>query len=967
MPPTMHLNTRSKLTSFALKTLTGAVASAVFLSSSAYAAGLGKLTVLSALGQPLNAEIELTSVANDEASGLVAKLAPAEAFRQANIDFNPALLSLRFSVEQRGGRQFIKVTSSQPVNEPFVDMLLELSWGSSGRLVREYTFLLDPVEMRTTQTAQVSAPVDVLSQGSRATGATGTKPNSKADKAAAKAAAAAAAAAAKADAKAEAKADAAPAEPKSQEPRRAGGGAGKNAGESDYQVKRGDTLGKIAAQIKPADISLDMMLVALYRANPDAFAGNNMNRLKSGQILSVPEAAAIKGSDGEARGVVVAHAADFNAYRNKLAGQVASGAADKQPEKTQSATGKITAKVAERPTAANASQDQLKLSKATGPADAAAGKTGALTPEDKIAKERAMAEATKRVKELEKNVGDLEKIVTVKSKNGAAATTPAVPATPAVAPKPSITEAVSTKPPVTAPAVATPPAVVTPPAVTPPVASTPVASTPAVTPPVAADTPPAVAPVAPVAKPVVKPAPPPADPSFFDMLMENIVLVGAVIVALLAGLFGLSKWRERKQVERNPSEPSILGAPTDQAHSLFAETGGQSVDTNNSVFNSSFAPSASQLDTNEVDPVAEADVYIAYGRDAQAEEILKEALRTHPDRYPVRLKLLEIYAARKDQRAFESQASELYGMTKGQGDEWAQAAALGLSIDAMNPLYASAGSNAPAGDAGQPVALADQFDASAIDNGPHSALMDLDLDLGKDDTVTPAPVVAAAPPAKMEEEHTLDFDLGGLSFEPVTNTAPAATPAAEVLDEHHLSFDTPTAAPARVDLVKEETPDMDFNMDFNAPSTSAPAASTVSLSKPAADDFDLDGMNFELPQDTPGAAPSLANGDPFAADRAARAEAAPDFDMHSLDLDLPANASAEATALPDFDDIGSAGNAPAGELTPVQMEMETKLDLAIAYQEIGDKEGARELLDEVIKGGSAAQVAKANDMRIKLA
>ncbi|WP_308613347.1 FimV/HubP family polar landmark protein [Massilia mucilaginosa] len=948
-----------------MKTLTGAVASAVFLSTSAYAAGLGKLTVLSALGQPLNAEIELTSVANDEASGLVAKLAPVEAFRQANIDFNPALLSLRFSVEQRGGRQFIKVTSSQPVNEPFVDMLLELNWGSSGRLVREYTFLLDPVEMRSTQTAQVSAPVDVLSQGSRTSGA---KPNSRADKAAAKAAAAAAAAAARADAKAEQKAEQkteTAAEPKSQEPQRAGG-AGKNAGDSDYAVKRGDTLGKIAAQVKPADISLDMMLVALYRANPDAFAGNNMNRLKSGQILSVPDAAAIKGSDGEARGVVVAHAADFNAYRNKLAGQVAGAAPDKAPEKTQSAAGKITAKVAERPTAANESKDQLKLSKPTGQADAAAGKTGVLTPEDKIAKERAMAEATKRVKELEKNVGDLEKIVTVKSKTGAAVTTPATPAVPAVPPKASITEAVSTKPPVTPPAAVTPPPAVPVPAVTPPAAA-PADATPAVTPPAATETPAVVAPPAPVAKPVVKPAPPPAEPSFFDMLMENIVLVGAAIVALLAGLFGLSKWRERKQVERNPSEPSILGAPTDQAHSLFAETGGQSVDTNNSVFNSSFAPSASQLDTNEVDPVAEADVYIAYGRDAQAEEILKEALRTHPDRYPVRLKLLEIYAARKDQRAFESQASELYGMTKGQGDEWAQAAALGLSIDAMNPLYASAGTSNAAADAPQPVVLADQFDASAIDNGPHSALMDLDLDLGKDNTVAPAPVVAAAP-AKAEEEHTLDFDLGGLSFEPVTNTAPAATPAAEVMDEHHLSFDTPAVTPARVDLAKDSTPEMDFDMDFNAPSTSAPAAGTVSLDKPAADEFDLDGMNFDLPQsNAPDAAPSLANGDPFAADRAARAEAAPDFDMHSLDLDLPAHASAEATALPDFDDIGSAGDAQAGELTAVQMEMETKLDLAIAYQEIGDKEGARELLDEVIKGGSAAQVAKANDMRIKLA
>ncbi|MGO4479922.1 FimV family protein, partial [Massilia sp. 2TAF26] len=152
----MHSTNRPSMKSSALKKLTAAVASALVLSSAAHAAGLGKLTVLSALGQPLRAEIELTAVSSDEASGLVAKLASPDAFRAANIEFNPALLSLRFAVEQRNGRQFIRVSSSQPLNEPFVDMLLELSW-NNGRLVREYTFLLDPAELRATQSAQVAA------------------------------------------------------------------------------------------------------------------------------------------------------------------------------------------------------------------------------------------------------------------------------------------------------------------------------------------------------------------------------------------------------------------------------------------------------------------------------------------------------------------------------------------------------------------------------------------------------------------------------------------------------------------------------------------------------------------------------------------------------------------------------------------------------------------------------------------
>ena len=104
---------------------------------------------------------------------------------------------------------------------------------------------------------------------------------------------------------------------------------------------------------------------------------------------------------------------------------------------------------------------------------------------------------------------------------------------------------------------------------------------------------------------------------------------------------------------------------------------------------------------------------------------------------------------------------------------------------------------------------------------------------------------------------------------------------------------------------------------------------------------------------------------PASASAAPAAATASQFDMSGIDLDLPL-ADNNQTALPDFSDVGQGGQ-DAGELSAVQMEMETKLDLAIAYEEIGDKEGARELLDEVIKGGSSAQVGKANEMRAKLA
>jgi pilus assembly protein FimV len=1004
----------------ALKKLTAAVASALVLSSAAHAAGLGKLTVLSALGQPLRAEIELTAVSSDEAAGLVAKLASPEAFRTANIEFNPALLSLRFAVEQRNGRQFIRVSSAQPLNEPFVDMLLELTW-NNGRLVREYTFLLDPAELRATQSAQVAA-------GEAA------RPRTEAP----------------APAAASSSAPAAPVA--AERPRRGraraadeGGAtpapAGRQRG-SEYRVKPGDSLGRIAGQLKPVDVSLDMMLVALYRANPDAFIGNNMNRLKSGRILSVPDAGSVQAlNEGEAHGVVVAHAADFNAYRNKLAGQVGAAEPVKTPQASQAAGGKISAKVEERPTAANESQDQLRLSKA--PATGAAAKGATSNAEDTIAKQRELEEAQKRVTELERNVNDLEKLTTVKSKGGAEAQQTAAASAAASAPAPAAKPAPHDKP-----------------------AQKKLATI----------------------KPAGKPAA--TEPGLLDFILDNLALVGGGAAALLLGGLLVAQRRKKKDVKAVP-EPSILGVPSEPAHSLFAETGGQSIDTSNSVFNSSFAPSASQLDTNEVDPVAEADVYIAYGRDAQAEEILREALRTHPERYPVRLKLLEIYAARKDQRAFETQAGELYSMTRGQGEEWAQAAALGLSIDPLNPLYATGG--APAAEEAHafgafdatavPVAAAAATTAAAA-VAAHEAMSFDQHFADAMGTAQPAARMAAEPEAfapaavASDDEHTLDFDLGGLAFEPVQAEQPKSAEAEH--GEHVLDFDmggfdaTPATSPAAAaaPAAAEDPLDFSFDMDFDAPAanpvpqpavqpaaqpdaqpletvddltfgdfdladTSHGAAPIEESAAPnsefansdfdmanlakefdlaplpdAAEDtaaatelkdplFDLDSMDFGADAFAPAAAPAAPAANPAPAlsledelfglpnlpdalpnelptatpapvetadyaphDMLEPAKMEADFDFGGFDLDLPGEGG---QALPDLETAAApaAAAAPA-ELSAAHMEMETKLDLAIAYQEIGDKEGARELLEEVIKGGNSEQVTKADAMRAQL-
>lgn len=1020
----------------ALKTLTAAIASAVFVTSAASAAGLGKLTVLSALGQPLRAEIELTTSAGEDPASMAVKLATPEAFRSANIDFNPALLSLRFAVEQRGGRQIIRVNSSQPLNEPFVDMLLELTW-NNGRLVREYTFLLDPAELRTTQPAQV---------------ASSPAPRASSQPAAAAPAAAAAAAAPAFDAAERARIAAAREGAQRQAAQRDA-----VAADSTYRVRRGDTLSGIATRVKPAEISLDMMLVALYRANPDAFIGNNMNRLKSGQILSVPDSDALRGgaSQGEARGVVVAHAADFDAYRNKLAGQVAASTPGSAPQGGQSATGRVTARVEEQPTAANEAQDKLRLSKAT-PGTGAAPQDGTASVEDTLAKQRELEQAEARVKELEKNVGELENLMTVPSRAGAEAEQAAA-----------------------APVVATPAKPVTHPR---------------------------------LKKPVPAPEP---EKGLVDTLLDNMLYIAAALLVLLLILFGVAQRRKRNAapVAPAPTEPSVLGGQGAGAQSLFAESGGQSVDTNNSVFNSSFAPSASQLDTNEVDPVAEADVYIAYGRDAQAEEILKEALRTHPDRHPVRLKLLEIYATRKDARAFEVQARELHALTNGQGDDWAHAAALGLGIDPQNSLYANA-APAPAQtpsaqERSQQAILSQQYqdalradEPSTVSNtsagvagaaAAGAVAAASAFSLSKDDAEHTATPHAEPVPAPRTDDNALDFDLGGLAFEPVTH-AEAPTPATtsrpdpDATAVPDLDFDMlpPAAAATPESTLSTDVNDLEFDMDFDAPPAGqAPAATTATPATPAdlRDDFsldltpqpqvqatpvdmaglardfdglpslpaspaqpapaaaapsdplfDLDSMDFGAPVTSATPAPvndplpavrgtSNANvsedplfdldamdfglpAEPRAAggaepkDFAARQD--DPFDMFDLpdtpapvpapeelstrpvsdepalqrnaldtldfDLDLPASATADAPppAAFDTDPVDDTAAAPA-PLSPEHMEMETKLDLAVAYQEIGDKEGARELLDEVIKGGSTEQVGRASAMRELLA
>ena len=850
----MPVHTRPRVASLAIKTLSSAVACAVLLSPAVSAAELGKITVLSAAGQPLRAEVELSAVKPGEASSLLAKLAPPDAYRQANVEFNPALNALTFAVENRNGKSFIRISSAQAVAEPMVDLLLELS-SKSGRQVREYAFVLDTPEARQTRGAQVTAPVEP----------------GKAKPAAA---------------------DAAPQSPK------------KAAGE--YKVKTGDTLSRIASELKPSGVSLDMMLVALYRANPDAFKGENMNRMQAGRILAVPGADAVRATNGaEAKGIVTAHAIDFEAYRNKLAGQVSQSKPAKAAQATQSTAGKIGAtKVQEKPTAVSESQDKLKLSKAES-ATKSAGKSAVASEEDKIAKAKQVDEAAARVKELEKNVSDLEKLMAVKSKAMADKSAPA-PAKPAEA----AASASANSP---ASAIASAPAEALPPV--------------------------------PKAKPVplVK-KPSPLEPTITDKISDHLGAIGIGLAALLAAVAALVIARRRKDAPPAPESVAPVlepEAPVTPPSGLAPED--QQSEASNHLFGTGAAAAAgvaaaagaSMLDANETDPVAEADVYIAYGRDGQAEDILKEALRIHPERHAARLKLLEIYSARSDVRAFEDQASELYSLTRGQGEEWPQAAALGLALDPTNPLYGDTEDDA----------------VVSLSKGAGDDLHGQSMDLPDDLPATSADLAPAEPVSSVSARDArapLDFDLDSLDFEPVSTSDPIVMPG-------------PDSKPQSTPQEAQYDASMDFGLDLEPPAgpVNGLGAGLTSLPDPLKD---VDLAHFDLDEPVAPAAAPVAAAEPSidslfddAQTPATLPEAIPpaqEFDLSGIDLDL--------------NDGKTASVGVDDPLSAIHMEMDTKLDLAIAYQEIGDKEGARELIDEVIKGGSEEQVAKANTMRALL-
>ncbi len=903
---------------------------ALMLSATVSAVGMGGINVASALGQPLKADIALVAISKTEKDSLVARLASPEAYKSAGVEY-PYGNKFKFLIESRAdGQPYIKVSSTQPVNDPFVSLLVELSW-SSGKLSREYTFLLDPPGYVLEQPAQAvvqavapavaalaepavsgvpavptaavvtplapAAPVAVVTLAPPAIAASAVSAETTVTPGVPAAPVAAATPTAlivgasgvpgvtdefAAASSVPAVTTEATTKPAEQAPLEAEAEAEK-VNKEWLVVQRGDTMYKIAAQTKLADVSLERMLVALYRANADQFDGRNMNRIRVGKILHLPSQQELTNvQQSEAVKEIHAQAADWNAYRQKLASAASVSNQSETPQ--QVASGKISSSIADMaPVAKESAKEVLKLSKGEAPGDqvgTAGGKSMSdqdkknAAQEDAIAKGKALKEEQERTALLENNLQDMQRLAQLK----AAAAELAQPASAVAKTAASeVTAASAVKP-------------------------------------------------TPVAQPKPKQVKP--EPSLLDQILdEPLYLAGGAAALLILGGMGFMLYRRKKKSfdedvsdfteEDAGSATGRMAAPVVPSPETGDFTGSPS------------AQVVAAPQSDNVDPISEADLFLNFGRDVQAEEILKEALQNTPNNHLIHLKLLGIYANRKDANSYSTIARLL--QNSGDEDAWQQAVAMGRKLEPNNPMYGGSG---PVEDMGSATM---QMPAFNITSEPEpvqkSQASALDFDFG-------APSAQAAPSPEQ------DFLSGAETTSVLSSDGRLAAQSAE------MDFDV-TSSQASMSAATSQDGGMDFDITSTHPSMGAAGESTAAAS-PMSNDlvFDVTGSHSFKP---PTAQPKISK----PVDDGGGMEFTLDFPVENMapkSAPVPQSASAGLAGISlNFDDVAAPAGSTAGNKDDRWQEVATKLDLAKAYHEMGDASGAREILEEVMREGDAGQ------------
>ncbi len=904
---------------------------ALVLTRNAFALGLGDIELHSALNQPFKADIHLLSVRPGELKDATVSLAPLSAFQSAKLDYPVLLSKLKFEISQApDGSAVITVSSRNAINEPFLDFLVQLSW-PNGRLLREYTVLLDPPVLMKEKPPAVAAPTPMPAAPTESAPAQLPPPTPTP----------------------------APAAPI-----------------TEYGPTRpGETLWAIAAKVQPdASVTVNQVMQALLEANPHAFVKRNINGLKRGFVLRVPDSDQMASmSAAEAR------AATREQYRAWRAAQrrMAKAPVQAKPETP----------AAEAPASAQAKPEgHLKIvapsegeqGKTTGEQVAGGEQPPAEPPKDvadlrrqyQLLNESAAAlrnenqDLRNRLGDLQKQITTLNRLLSLKDDQLAAMQAGATKTegqAPTAAPAPATEQAAAGQAPVAKPAQPAPPAQATP---------MPVKPEPA--------------------KPAAKPKPLPEEQGYLTMAEEMLGKVtrdpmllagagGGLAILLLLGWF----WSRRRRMERTEFQESILaaspkpGSDTAPISSMLESDSGQET-SSVSDFGAISGMGDIETEVGEVDPLAEADVYIAYGRYQQAEDMLNDAITGEPDRVDLKLKLLEVYYATKNQKAFEDNAEALYAALGGEADPaWNRVVSMGRDLAPMNPLFSDASA-----DAAEPVITSEPAAEPPQAEPSGAGEEDLlgDLGLGEElEAVAPAeeaPVEPESPKAGGAEQG-LDFDLGDFGV-------PAAAPAAEAVHdaEGGIEFDLgdfnlDSSASTELEAAAAEQPaeDESFVLDTVAPVAAdedhaldlpEEFAALGELSaeleeKPAAveqgEALDLGGLDIDLGAEV---APE---------ERADEAQPLPAMEDISLNQVLVEPASEESDEALGLDGLGELelnlddeGEEADGGLFEMMDEVGTKLDLAKAYIDMGDPDGARSILEEVLAEGDEQQKKEAEGL-----
>jgi pilus assembly protein FimV len=1044
-----------------------ALALLLALPSAAFALGLGDIHLLSPLNAPLDAEIEVTDVAPDEINTLQAHIASRETFSQQGLEYPNYLTSAQLKlVHTPDGRELIKIKSTDPITDPFVTLLINVTW-SHGQLVREYTMLLDPpvyTPNATAANAPVSAPVagsdtragaitrsaETPAPAPAEAAAPAPAPVTPAsDTASAAAVASPAAAANTTPAPSPAATESAPAAAStSPEPPPPTAAAAEQGANTTHTVQRGETLSEIARGVAGSATNSPRArswMLAIYQANPRAFE-QNMNLMRAGAVLRIPDAS-------QADAIPAAEASSeirkqFAAWR--ATGTAPSGASEGAAEERS----------------ATAQPGRLHL---VTPSQGGAGGTGP------AANGADVAALKGQVKDLEGQLAESKRLLDLKNQDlarlqselAAKQGTAKVPA-PAPAPVPA---------PMPAPA-PTPAPVAKAPA--PEVAPAPVAPAPAEEkPPVVAEAPP------PAPKPAFKPLaadsakkPTPASaPAESGSILDTIIgywWVLALLALVLAVVAGLRYLRSRRAAEFDDSlgrlavaavagasgaggalggagpargsggfdggamratpladhEPDVLVEETGTherprivaagAAAATSAAGSKHVTADDTI------SSETAINLDQGDPLAEADFHMAYGLYDQAADLIRIAISREPARRDLKLKLLEVFFVWGNKEQFLQTAHEL-AQTRGEAapGEWEKILIMGKQLAPEDPLFSSGGavSGATAGgvdlnlEGGQSRVDFDLLGEPVPTDMPQGVDLDIGAAVGEgtaqmteattgvtDRNLTALHGDRTGSTRQMTTRMRQPSDAEGPTVEQPTLETPDAgmtvrtKPGAQLrsssaeqtaelaIDDLGLDLGSVDTAEQPALGVGADAPTMVAGLDDrtrkNLEDTAAEAAH-VKTSTTGQWQFDQEALETALTQAGPaqdgGQTSRLAalRGDTIDVDLSSSGSTGTHQqvrDSSGVDLDLGTSTQPGNGNHLDLD-VGTATVPDAAfaatqrlasedlalpDLEPVTMsEVGTKLDLARAYMDMGDPDGARNILEEVLSEGSAAQKQEA--------